>query len=137
MDSLLGGLGWVVNSEGLTMNDLKQGGVAMAILASSAFDMSPSHALYTQPVAVEHTAVAVESTPSEMMSTDLQFTELPVFPPRMPNGSSTESALYAEFSDEVEITVDEDGSTLVRPIFRDGTQEGARFLLVPINESTN
>ncbi len=133
----VGGLGWIVNSEGLTMDDLKQGGVAMAILASSAFDISPSHALYTEPVAFEHTPVPLVSTPVEEMSTDLQFTELPVFPTRMPIGSSTESALYAEFSDEVEITVDEDGSALVRPIFRDGTQEGVRFLLVPINESTN
>ncbi len=132
----VGGLASVATSEGLTVDDFKQGGMAIALLASEAFDPSPRHALYTQSIADEDMVASIESVIDEEPA-PLRFTELPEFPQRLPLDTATESALHAQFSDEVEITVDEEGVPVVRPIFRDGTQEGTRFLLVPINESTN
>ena len=132
----VGGLGWVATSEGLTFSDFKQGGVAIALLASEAFDPSPQHALYTESARVKTNVIKTSHVEEMPAVADMRFAELPLFPDRTPLGTSSTTTLTV-FSDEVEITIDEEGNNVVRPIFKEDTGETPRFLLVPVNESTN
>lgn len=135
--AFVGGLGFVVNSEGLGWSDLQQGSAAMVLLASEAFDPLPSDALYLLPGSVKNDAASDESSVSTSEATELRFADLPLFPVRTPVGTSSPDAVTAQFSDEVAVTTDAEGNQIVRPIFKDETESTERFLLVPVSGSAN
>lgn len=142
---LLGGLGWVSTEAGLKPADLAYGAteslalIGRSVFPNSAVDINAS--VSTQLAASTEGLIRQEAEKAE----PLVFADLPQFPFReAPDQSgslssstseSVSSGIFSQFSDEVEIVLDEEGNQLLQPIFKDGEKGEERFLIVPVNAS--
>lgn len=127
---LLGGLGWVSAHEDLGLSELSVGVQENFALIESA--IIPDVALL---LGSRQDQVASSAEGIEVLQQPLVYTVLPQFPERAPIHAVPfdESEVEAQFSDEVVVTVAEDGSYVIQPVFRGGEGSPA-FLVVPLHD---
>jgi hypothetical protein len=135
---LLGTLGFASTEARLGMQEFAQGiESSVVVVVSSIIPQSSVDSFASAPQAAA-SAEVVRYHADSLPEDELVFTSLPEFPVREPitAASSTLSVLKAslDFSDEVKIVTQEDGSQVITPVFRKG--EGEEYLLIPVNAGT-
>lgn len=141
---IVGGLGWVSSVENIGTVEISRGVHDSLSLVASA--IVPSQISQSQKRSPSSFVVATEDSFNELQNSphELSFTELPVFPER--DISVTDSTVQEVvswqnkkliFSDEVEIVIDDSGNELIKPIFKNKTQQQTYPLLMTVNEREN
>ncbi len=128
---LVGTLSWVAVHDGIGVSDLSYGATHnIAVIADATL---PEHVYRAPGIEVGLSASSVES--QVIFEEQSVFTTLPQFPPRnvsYPIAVQTE-VIASEFSDEVQIVVDDSGDLLIRPMFKEEAGS-TTFLMVPVEK---
>lgn len=127
---LLGTLGWIAMEEDLGLAQLKRGTTeSIAFISRS---IVPEYPLSPMGSGDQVAASAEGFLTGSTQDTELIFTTLPEFPIRENIYASTTLDLHETFSDEVQVTENDDGTTMIVPVWREG-QGVQQFLIVPVN----
>ena len=132
--SIAGVLGFSALSSNLTAKDLVQSGQDTTALFAERF--SPVQAIKdfnihsTSFLAASGETVADTYQDTNEVPTEI-FTSLPI---RTDEHTVSKSPLEDQFSDEVQIVVDQDGNEYLKPLFKNQDSGGSLFKVVPIEK---
>lgn len=144
----IGGLGWITHVENVHISDVTSSVSELGgILKGLAVRGSVLKELYENPLAfvsdVESTAsLSQVGTEESMSSSKYSFAELPV-EKKVKQTDEVENvdtlqmssvSITSNFSDEVDVVVDEEGNEFIAPVFRSQASSSMLFMLVPVTD---